>query len=96
KFGNTVYNLSVTKNGDDIDEQAFIAEYTELTKLEMDGRLPKGFTPQEKSEFSIIIKYDGGKRTLEFYPFDPLHYALSLDGVFLHYVSIDKLNELKL
>ncbi len=96
EYGNTVYNLSVFKNGSEYDEQAFITNYTELTKLQIDGRLPDNFNKSaEKASFSITLKYEGGERAIEFYPFDPLHSAVSIDGVFLHYISNDKLNNLK-
>ena len=95
KHGNTVYNLSVLKNGIQFGEQTFITKYTELSKMEIDGQLPEGFSnPTGKASASIILKYDRGERIIDFFPFDPLHFAVSIDGTCMHYISKDKLEDL--
>ena len=96
KYGNTLYDMHVYKNGQEINSKEWTSKYMLLTQLNIDGRLPNDSIPETSPLFEIKLIYEGGNRNITFYPYDALHAAMSIDGIFIHYVSLDKLSEIEL
>lgn len=79
--GSTVYDVSVTRNGESIDYAAFEAAYNALTLVTVSGTLPEGESvsaaPHTVYTFTDV---DGSVHTVELATFDALHDAVSVDG----------------
>ena len=85
--GNVIVDISVEKDGQATDFVAFEAAITSLQTVTASGRLPEGFTSEKAPNTRLIFTLlDGRTRTLESVDFDSLQDAISIDGVFLHYL----------
>ena len=77
-----------------MDAEAFLAWYRALATLAPAGRLPAGYAPTEKCRGKIVLTNDAFTRQIEFYPYDGLHDALAVDGVFRFYTEKTWLDQL--
>lgn len=85
--GNVIYDLSVTKNGQAMSLDAFEARLNAVAAVSVGGRLPEGFVPLEPVTDTLIFTFtDGSTRTLTLSPYDTLHNAVGVDGVYLFYL----------
>ncbi len=85
--GNVIMDTFVEKDGQTADFAAFDAALTSLQTVTVSGRLPGGFVPAQVPNLRLVFTLvDGRTRTLECVEFDSLQDALSVDGVFLHYL----------
>lgn len=79
--GNTVYDITVTCDGESIDYAAFESAYNALTLVTVSGTLPEGESvtaaPHTVYAFTDV---DGSTHTVELATFDALHDAVSVDG----------------
>ena len=96
EYGNILYDMCVYKNGQEIESMEWTSKYMLLTQLNIDGTLPYDFTPESSPLLIIKLIYEGGERNITFYPYDALHAAMSIDDIFIHYISLDKLSEIEL
>ncbi len=92
--GNVLVDTFVDLDGEEASFPEFEAAITALQAVTVSGRLPEGFSPQESPYYRLVFTLlDGRTRTLECAPFDALHDALGVDGVFLHYVPKGQLDK---
>lgn len=88
-------SISVRKNGEEIPYADFSARMTSLQAVAVSGRLPEGFASEKSPTYSMVFTFlDGRTRTIECVPYDALHDALRVDGVFLHYLIKGELEEI--
>lgn len=85
--GNLLYEPYVTLNGQDTDSEAFLKEYLKLMALRAAGKLPEGFTAEDRLIARYHLSGPFGEMELAFFPFDALHYAMRVNGHFIHYVD---------
>ncbi len=85
--GNTLFEPYVEKDGLVTDSDAFLREYLKLMALRASGILPEDFWPE--SETAVVYHLDCPSVQLELalFPFDALHYAMRVNGQFIHYVD---------
>lgn len=79
--GNTVYDITVTRNGEAIDYTAFEAAYNALTLVTVSGTLPadESVTAAPHTVYTFA-DVNGSVHTVELATFDALHDAVSVDG----------------
>ena len=79
--GHPIYDVTVTRNGEPIDYNAFNTAYNGLTLVTVSGTLPEGeevaATPHTVYTFTDV---DGTAHTVELATFDVLHDAVIVDG----------------
>ena len=78
--GNTVYDVTVTKNGIPVDYTAFEAAYNALSVVTVSGTLPAGSSFSEPHTACTFTDVDGTVHTVELATFDVLHDAVIVDG----------------
>ena len=85
--GNVITDTYLKLDGQSADYTAFEQAITSLQTVTVSGKLPAGFVPAQEPSLQLVFTLvDGRKRTLECVEFDSLQDALSVDGVFLHYL----------
>ena len=87
--------ISVRENGEEVSYDDFSARITSLQAVTVSGRLPQSFASDAAPSYSMVLTFlDGRTRTVEAVPYDALHDALRVDGVFLHYLIKGELEEI--
>ncbi len=85
--GQTEIVLTVTKNGQEYDAALFESRYEKLAQVTVSGRLPSSFAPSGEVLRTIKLElHTGEARTITLMPFDGLHNAVGVDGVYLYYL----------
>ncbi len=87
--GNLLYEPTITVNGQEADSTAILREYLRLMALRASGKLPEGFASEEEQAARYQLSGPFGELELALYPFDALHYAMRVNGQFIHYVDRD-------
>lgn len=94
--GTTLYTMHVALNGKEINTDAFVKDYMELTQLRVSS-YTQGFSLENKTPFlSLMVKHENGKRNIDFYDADALYAAVSIDGVVLHLIEKQTLKSFNL
>lgn len=97
EFGNTLFDMHVEKNGAPIETSSFIADYTNLNHVRVDGILDDSKKINQENPLLLAeLEYETGRRTIAFYPYDALHAAVSIDGIICHYIEIEKISNILL
>jgi hypothetical protein len=87
--------ITVWKNGEEASYDDFSARMASLQAVTVSGRLPQGFASDAAPSYSMVLTFLNGRtRTVECVPYDALHDALRVDGVFLHYLIKGELEEI--
>lgn len=94
--GNQLYEPDVSKNGVSIPSEDFLREYIKLMGIRASGSLPKDFIPENNPLITFTFKQKESQTELALFPFDALHYAMRVNGVFFHYVPKDVIDQIKL
>lgn len=85
--GNILYEPLITLSGEEMPSDEFVREYLKLMDLKHSGRLPEGFAPtSDEPLIHYTFHTSDGKREVAFFPFDDLHYAIRVNGVFIDYI----------
>ncbi len=92
--GNTLYDVHVDRNGQEIDSEPFLRWLLQLRRLTGDGVLTEDdFLPQS-ADASLILYGDGISRRVDFYRYDSLYTVFAVDGTARYYLATDTLNAL--
>ena len=86
--GNQLYDTLVYQDTEPVDSDSFMQVYLRLMNLKAAGRLPEGFAAPEDSllrRYQFVL-LDGSQRELALFPYDPLHVAMRINGVFFDYI----------
>ena len=85
--GQTVYDITCTRNGEEISYDAFEAAYIRMETVTASGRLPDGWAAEEAPHtvFTFVTS-QGRTHTVALVRFDALHDALVVDGCALFYL----------
>lgn len=86
--------ISCTKNGQEVDYEAFAAVYQRWQVVTVSGTLPDGWQKQETTERISFTSLSGKTHVLELSPYDALHDAVTLDGCTLFYLVKDGMGEM--
>lgn len=85
--GNTVYDVTCTRNGDSVPYEAFEAAYVRMETVRVSGLLPEGWEPAEEAHTTFTLRTtSGAEHTIALTPFDALHDAVMVDGCALFYL----------
>ncbi|MDD3214403.1 MAG: DUF4340 domain-containing protein, partial [Eubacteriales bacterium] len=88
--GNTVYDVTVTLNGDTITTDAFNSLVERLKAMTVSGKLDAVQTPAGTPRWQMTLTTTGGaSRTLAAYPKDAFNDVLAVDGVALYYLNAE-------
>ena len=86
--GNTVYDVSVTANGEAMTTDAFNTLVESLGQMTVSGRLSGQRQPEEAARWQMTLTTAGGlTRTLAAYPMDAFNDLLTVDGEALYYIN---------
>ena len=91
---NILYDVLV--NGSDAD--SFLLAYARLTDVKTTDALPVGYVLPEDAQPEAVIRLytETALREVAFYPYDALHWAVSVDGTPRFYVSCEALNNVNM
>lgn len=92
--GNILYDAQILHRQTVIDTQAFLTQYVRLSEIAMTGRLERDYRPDGLPAASLTLETAAQTRKIDFYPYDPLHTAVSVNGTALFYTDIRILDEL--
>jgi len=85
--GNTLYTFTILKNGEPYDALLFESRYASFSQTAVSGILPASFEATDDITKTITITFSAGEqRVITLMPFDVLHNAVGVDGVYLHYL----------
>ena len=90
--GNTIFDMHVSKDGEEIPAEPFMRAYLEMMLLTASGNAAEVDPQTDTVLMKVHLKFDAGERTISFFPYDALHAALSIDGVIRHYVDLSQLD----
>lgn len=86
--GQILYEPLITRDGQPMEQADFVQAYLRLMDLRRAGRLPADFQQPAEQALRIYRLHSGDSlQTLALYPLDELHYALSVNGHFVDYVT---------
>ena len=85
--GNTLYDVRVQRQGAEADADQFLKAYARLTDVKTTDPLPAGYTVSGQAEVKIRLYYNGEVREAAFYPYDALHWAVTINDEARFYVS---------
>lgn len=94
--GNILYDVQVSRNDQACDATQFLYAYGQMTELTVSNPLPDGYTPTGTPDMTLTLRWDGGARTLAFYPYDALHWAVAVDGTALFYTDSSWMDAIEL
>lgn len=94
--GNILYDVRVWQDGAEADSEAFLLFYSRLVDVASSQLLPADYAVSGAPALVITLFRESGAREIALYPYGELHYALSVDGAALYYISRDALDGLKL
>ena len=94
--GNILYDVRVWQDGVEADSEVFLLFYSRLVDVASAQLLPADYAVSGEPMLTITLYRAGGAREIALHPYGELHYALSVDGVTLYYISRDALDGLKL
>ncbi|MBR6787590.1 MAG: DUF4340 domain-containing protein [Clostridia bacterium] len=94
--GNVLYDVRVWQDENEVDSDAFLLFYSRLVDVAMTQRLPSDYVLPAQSEGTITLHRERDARRIELYAYGELHYAVSVDGVALYYISRDAIDGLQL
>lgn len=89
KDGNQLFDTLVYIDDKEIDSQVFLRAYLNLLGLYGAGPLPETYKANEHDwvrKYTFVL-LDESTRELALFPFDALHYAMRVNGVFVAFVS---------
>lgn len=88
EYGNTLYDVVAYRDGAQVDSTAFLRWYQTLSQLVPAGSLPDDYRPQGTPYATIVIKNQTGTlaRRVDFYPYNAVYQAMTIDGVGLYYI----------
>ena len=92
--GNILYDVFV--NGAAAD--SFLLAYARLTDVKTTSALPAGYALPDTAQPEVVIRLytESMVREVAFYPYDALHWAVSVDGTPRFYVTREALNNVKM
>lgn len=95
--GRTVYDVSLTRNGEAVELSAFEAAYNQLIVQRASGLLPADAAITSEAHTTFTFEdISGDKRTLALVPWDAFHDAVVIDGVAVFYMVKDSLTAVTL
>lgn len=94
--GNILYDVRVWQDGAEADSEAFLLFYSRLVDVTASQPLPADYVLPSESVLDVVLYRGDSAREVKLYAYGELHYAVSVDGVALFYISRDALDGLKL
>lgn len=93
EYGNVVYAVDVTLNGEPISADAFDALVSRLKQMAVSGSLDAVSEPDGAPQWQMTLTTAlGQSRTIAAYPMDAFQDVLAVDGVAVHYISKEALD----
>ena len=89
EYGNILYDAAVRREGEekDMNAQDFLSWYASLSALGASGKLPEGYQITGEPLAVITLENAFFTRVIEFFPYDALHCAVSVDGKAVFYTE---------
>lgn len=94
--GNILYDVRVWQDGQEVDGDRFLLFYSRLIDVETINHLPEDYTLPQEAEITISLHRGERVRSVKLYAYGELHYAVSVDGEAVYYISREAVDGLSL
>lgn len=94
--GNILYDMRFWRDGVETDGDSFLTAFSRLMDVQTINALPTDYAPPENAEIIIRLQRESGLREVKLYAYGELHYAVSVDGETVFYVSRDAIAGVKM
>ena len=84
------------QDGREVDSEEFLLFYSRLIDVQTINRLPADYQATGAPEIEIALHRGEKVRKVALYAYGELHYAVSVDGEAVYYISRDAINGLQL
>ena len=87
--GNILYDLRVWQDGEEVNADDFLLAFSRLIDVTAENLLPEDYVLPGEHLCRITLIRGENSREVKLYPYGELHYAVSVDGKALFYMSRD-------
>ena len=94
--GNILHDVVVSVSGAAFDSDSFILFYSRLVDVKTTHPLPADYELPADCAVTIRLFTANDVREIKLHPYGDLHYALSINGRAVHYLSRDTIDSLQL
>lgn len=94
--GNILYDMRFWREGAEADGDAFLTAFSRLMDVQTMQLLPADYALPENPEIVIRLQRENDLREVKLYAYGELHYAVSVDGEMVFYVSRDAIDAVKM
>lgn len=94
--GNILYDMRFWREGAEADGDAFLTAFSRLMDVQTLQLLPADYALPESPAIVIRLQRENDLREVKLYPYGELHYAVSVDGKAVFYVSRDAIDGVKM
>lgn len=94
--GNILYDMRFTRDGAEADGDSFLTAFSRLMDVQSINLLPAGYQLPENPEIIIRMHRENDLREIKLYAYGELHYAVSINGKAIFYVSRDAIDAVKM
>lgn len=94
--GNILYDMRFTRDGAETDGDAFLTAFSRLMDVQSVNRLPADYQLPENPEIIIRLHRENDLREVKLYAYGELHYAVSVNGEAVFYMSRDAIDAVKM
>ncbi|MBR5231529.1 MAG: DUF4340 domain-containing protein [Clostridia bacterium] len=93
--GNILYDLRAEQDGIEGNTDEFLLAFSRLIDVKAENLLPDDYAAPKEHEIRITLFRGENRREVKLYPYGELHYAVSVDGETVFYMSRDALSQVK-
>lgn len=94
EVGDPLFDFLISQEGQELPALRVTQPYSKLMDIRGMGRLPAGFVPEGEAILTLAIVAQNYTRQVTFYPYDGLHAAMGVDGMFLHFIDQSLLDDI--
>lgn len=94
--GNILYDMRFWRDGVEMDGDSFLTAFSRLMDVQSINLLPEDYQLPETHDIAIRMHRESGMREVKLYAYGELHYAVSVDGEAVFYVSRDTIASVKM
>ncbi len=94
--GNILYDMRIWRDGQETDDDSFLTAFSRLMDVQSLHALPSDYQLPENPEIIIRMYRESGLREVKLYAYGELHYAVSVNGETVFYMSRDAIDAVKM
>ena len=94
--GNILYDMRFWRDGAEMDGDSFLTAFSRLMDVQSINLLPEDYQLPATHEIAIRLTRESDMREVKLYAYGELHYAVSVDGEAVFYISRDAIASVKM